>query len=390
VNLLDIAIILLLVTALVRGMDVGFVRQACSTIGFFIGLFAGAWLQGKLIVVAHSPGTKALLSLAVMLVCIAAFVTAGEIIGGRLKHRLKGVRIADTFDRVLGSVIAGITMLLAIWICAAIFRPALPGGGQAQIAGSRIITSLNGVLPPAPKIIAGLGHLIDPNSFPQVFTGLEPRIRSDPPLPDLGELNAAVQKTWVSTVKVQGEGCGGIVDGSGFVAGDGLVVTNAHVVAGVAHPSIIDIGGKHDAKVIAFDPELDIAILRADGLRGDPLTLQTHVASDGTPAAALGYPGGGEFTAKPAVVLDSFQARGKDIYNQQDSTREVYSIKADIQNGNSGGPLIDAEGSVVGVVFARSTSYQNVGYALTIDQVINALRQAETQTRQVATGSCAQ
>jgi S1-C subfamily serine protease len=390
VNWLDLIIIVFLIIAFIRGFQTGFVQQFFSTLGFLVGIFLGALLQSQLIGLVHSAQSKSLLSLFVILTSAIVFMTIGELVGIRLKTRLKKLKIVDKADRGFGAALAMITILAAVWFGAAIFNNVPMAGLQQQIRGSRIITTLNQHLPSAPGIIAKLGHFINPNGFPQVFTGLEPTLQTDAPLPELGELGPAVEKAKASVVKIAGEGCGGIVEGTGFVADKDLVITNAHVIAGVPKPSVIDSKGQHSAKVIWFDSNLDLAILRSSGLAGGPLVLKTQKLGQNTPAVVLGYPGGGGFTASPAVILESFTATGRDIYNQGNTKRSVYSLKADVRQGNSGGPLITTDGTVAGVIFAESTTYEDVGYALTMEQVLTALNQAKDRTQSVATGSCAQ
>lgn len=387
-NWLDLFIILFLLASLVRGVEVGFVRQFFSTTGFLGGLFLGAWLQGKLIDSVQTPASKALLVLLVTLGCALLLMTVGEYIGLRLKFKLRETKLFDKLDRIFGSAVAGATILVAIWFGAAIFRNVPSDGWQRQISGSRIIAVLNDTLPSAPGVISKLGHLIDPNGFPQVFTGLEPKLETDAPLPELGSLQPVVEAAKASIVKIQGEGCGGVVEGSGLVAAEGLVITNAHVVAGVEKPLIVDAKGEHRARVISFDPRLDVAILRTSNLAGEALPLDSTPADDNEPGVVLGYPGGGGFTVSPAVVLDAFTARGRDIYNQEVTERSIYSLKADVRQGNSGGPLLDAQGAVIGVIFAESTGYDDVGYALTMQPVIQVLAQAKSRTAAVGTGSC--
>lgn len=389
-NWLDLGIIIFLLVSLIRGREVGFVRQFFSTIGFFAGLLLGAWLQGKLITIADTPASKAVLVLFVVLGCALAVMVVGEYVGLRLKFKLRETPLINKFDKIFGSVLAAVTILAAVWLGAAMFRNVPNEGLQRQISNSRVVNVLNDVLPSAPNLVAELGHLINPNSFPQVFTGAEPQLQSDEPLPELGELRPAVEAAHDSTIKIRGEGCGGIVEGSGFVAADELVVTNAHVVAGVADPQVIDVEGGHRATVVWFDPNLDLAILRVGGdLAGDALPLELHIAENGTAAVVLGYPQRSGFTADPAIVVDSFTARGRDIYNQNTTEREVYSVRADIRQGNSGGPLVNADGEVIGVIFAQSTNYSDVGYALTANQAAAALDRAEERTQPVNTGSCA-
>jgi S1-C subfamily serine protease len=190
-------------------------------------------------------------------------------------------------------------------------------------------------------------------------------------------------------VKVEGQGCGGTVEGSGFVVGNDLVATNAHVVAGIDRPYVVDNNGLHKVTVIWFDPNLDFAVLQVSNLAGKPLTMIGGLVAADTPGAIMGYPGGGSLSASTAAVLDEFTAAGRNIYGESTTIRNVYEIQADVIPGNSGGPLIEANGTVIGVVFAESTTYQHVGYALTTSRVISEIHQAEARDQPVSTGQCA-
>lgn len=391
-NLADILVLVFFITALLRGVELGLVRQAGSTLGLVGGLFIGAFIQGKVIHLVHTAGSKALLALVVILGTVTIFAVSGEYAGTALKLRLLKTKLPglDRADRAIGSVVAGATMLLVVWLAASIFASAPSGWLQGQLKNSVIIAQLNKSLPPAPNVVARLGHLIDPNSFPEVFTGLEPKVDTDQPLPSIGELDSAVAKVRASVVKVQGKGCGGISQGTGFVADHNLVITNAHVIAGVTEPFVIDSRGAHSVEVIGFDPDLDIAVLKTKDLAGAPLRLESGVQPNGTASATVGYPGGGNVIADPAVVIESFKALGRNIYNQGETTREVYSIKGNVHPGSSGGPLIDKEGDVIGVIFAQSTSYDGVGYALVSDQITQELNLAKDHGAVVGTGGCTQ
>lgn len=389
-NWLDLAIVLCVAVAFVRGIQNGFVQQIFSLLGFVVGVLVGSWLQGQLIGLVHSAQSKSILALAIIIACSLLCMTIGEYVGAHLRRKLENAQLAKSADRAVGSILAVTTILLAVWFGAAMFNNAPILGLQQHIRNSRIVAALNNTLPSAPGVVAKIGHFINPNGFPQVFTGLEPRLQTDAPLPELGDLKAAVEQARPSVVKIAGEGCGGIVEGSGFIVGEGLVMTNAHVVAGVKKPIVIDSAGDHDTTVVWFDPKLDIAIVRTGALAGAPLPLNTAPLSPGTPGVVLGYPQGSGFTASPAVILESFTANGRDIYNQENTRRSVHSIKTDIRQGNSGGPLLAADGSVIGVIFAESTTYQDVGYALSSDQAKTALDQARSRTQAVTTGQCTQ
>jgi S1-C subfamily serine protease len=388
-NIIDVLIILLVASAFMRGRELGFVRQFFSSVGFFAGLFLGAWLQPHVVQHVQTAASKSLLTIITTLGCGFLLLAAGEILGIKLKGKFWRWHI-NPIDNAFGAVLGAVSVLLIAWLSSSIVGSIPAPGVQTALQESAILTRLNRTLPSAPTIVANLGHLIDPNGFPDVFNGLEPGPPRNVPQPSLGEMQPAVTKDRPSVVKIEGRGCGGIVEGSGFVVGGNLVATNAHVVAGISQPRVLDSNGSHSVQVIWFDPDLDFAVLRVSNLAGSPLVFNTASQPRGTAAAVLGFPGGGAFVADPAAVLDQFTANGRNIYNQGNTERDVYEISADVIPGNSGGPLIAKDGAVIGVVFAQSTSYQHVGYALSSGQVVAELNQARTQNRLVGTGSCAE
>lgn len=387
--IIDIFIILFAISALYRGRDIGFVRQLCSTVGFFGGLFLGAWLEQYTVTIAHTQAMRSIITLFTTLGCAMIFLTIGEYIGLKLKHKVTIKRV-NLLDNGFGGLLSVISLLLTIWLTAAIVGSLPLPSLQSALRGSRIVSALNRALPSAPTVIGELGHLIDPNGFPQVFIGSEPAPRNDVNVPSLGDMQAAVDKDRASVVKVEGQGCGGIVEGSGFVVGSNLVATNAHVVAGIRHPQVQDRNGTHSATTIWFDKNLDFAVLRVSNLAGPSLVLASKPANVGTPAAVLGYPGGGTFRAGPAAVSNRFVASGRDIYGRGHTDRDVYELQANVIPGNSGGPLVAKDGTVIGVIFAEATDYPHVGYALTNSQVSNEINHAAAANQPVTTGHCAQ
>lgn len=387
-NLLDVIIVIFFISSLFRGKEIGLVRQLCSTAGFFGGLFLGSYLQHFTIRLSDDPTQKSIITILTSLGIALLGFTIGEAVGFWGKHRVQHWSI-DKVDNSAGALISGLTFLGVVWLSAAILTALPLVNVQRVIHGSAIITTLNNTLPSAPTVIADFGKLITPNGFPQVFTGREPALpQADQPA-SLQALQTAINKDRPSVVKLEGRGCGGLVEGSGFVADNGLVITNAHVVAGITNPHVIDANGDHRAIPIWFDPNLDLAILQVDGLAGSPLPIDTKEVPPQTQAAALGYPGGGDFTASSATVLETFTATGRNIYDQGKTDRQVYALASTIIPGNSGGPVITANGSVIGVVFAQSTTYKNTGYALTTQQVKAELTTAKAQNRIVSTGECA-
>jgi len=140
--------------------------------------------------------------------------------------------------------------------------------------------------------------------------------------------------------------------------------------------------------VLLFDPSYDLAVMKVDGLTEAPLTLDPNQVGRGTKAAVLGFPGGGSFTVRPAGVMAVFEAEGRDIYGQGLTVRSVYEIQAVVRPGNSGGPLVEPDGQVVGVVFSRSTTNGDIGYALTSPGVLSRVQKAETRSTAVSTEGC--
>ncbi|HEY4963286.1 MAG TPA: MarP family serine protease [Candidatus Saccharimonadales bacterium] len=387
--ILDLIIVVLALTAIFRGFEIGSLRQLFSTVGFFTGLFIGASIQPKVINLAHTTFTRTLITLATTLGLAFVFLLIGEFIGIYLKNKLH-LKKLNTVDNLFGSVISVITIFFSIWLCAAIIGSLSVPLFQTAVDQSAIIGLLDKHLPGAPNIVSDLGSLIDPNGFPQVFIGNEPAPTNSINLPSLGSMQAAVNQDAGSVVKVQGLGCGGIVEGSGFIVGSNLVATNAHVVAGIKQPYVYDANGTHSARAIWFDPNLDFAILEVSNLANQPLVIDSSIAAQGTPGVVIGYPGGGGLSATPAAVLNEFNAVGRNIYSNGTTTRSVYELKANVIPGNSGGPLIEKNGDVLGIVFAQSTSYKQVGYALTANQIKPAISHAESQNTKVSTGNCAQ
>ncbi|MCA1839233.1 MAG: MarP family serine protease [Actinobacteria bacterium] len=259
---------------------------------------------------------------------------------------------------------------------------------SGPIQQSKIVGAIDRNFPPAPSVFSQLRHLMDSAGFPDVFAELEPAPSKPVALPDDPEIRAAVLAARASTVKIAGVGCGGIKYGSGFIVAPGVVVTNAHVVAGIRQPSVEDPKTDHKATVVFFDPNYDIAVLRTSRLSGKALTLLRSPVKRGQKGAALGFPGGGDFHVSPAAVLEDINAVGRDIYSKSLSQRRVYELQSEVHPGNSGGPLVRSDGTVVGVIFSASAFRSNVAYALRSVEVAQKVDAASASHSAVDTGPC--
>ncbi len=388
--MIDFIIVLAIIISIFRGYSIGFVRQFLSTIGFFGGLFLGAKIEKYTVVWGHTANSKSIIGLITTLGVAMILVTIMEYVGIIIKNKLVKIKI-NLLDSGLGSIISVITLVLGIWLIASLVNSLRVPQIQSYINQSKIITYLNSKLPPAPIILSDLGKIIDPNGFPQVFINGEPAINQTAKLPQLSQFQTIINQDENSVVKIVGQGCGGIVEGTGFIAAPDLIMTNAHVVAGINKPYITTLFGRnYEARAVFFDPNLDLAILRVDNLSQSPIPISNQIYNNGTQGVILGYPGGGGLTALPASIINQIEATGQNIYGSQTVTRSIYELNANVIPGNSGSPMINSSGQVVAVIFAQSTNYAHVGYALTSPKVANELTRAERSTSTVSTGSCAE
>lgn len=385
---LDLVIVVFVLLAIIRGSVSGLARQAFSLGGFLAGLYLGALVAPVMANRVSDPLGKTAVVIVIVLAAGSLVSALGEWIGhhaavAALRYRVEPV------DAVLGAVFGGVLILLTVWLVAGMTVGSPNLSLNRAVSDSRIIRWLDRTLPPSPPVISRLTRLVDPNGFPQVFAGLEPAPAGPITPATDAQVQQAIKADEASTVKVQGLGCGGLVSGSGFVVAPGVVMTNAHVVAGIRQPTVIDANGRHPVTVALFDPNLDLAILRVSDLAGPILNLDSAIVPRATQVVVLGYPGGGGFTAGSAGVLDERFATGRNIYNQGLTGRDIYEVQAIVQPGNSGGPLVLPDGTVVGVVFARSQTNTQLGYALTSPEVLSKLHQAEATSGSVGTGACA-
>ena len=382
---------LLLVVALAearRGAALGVVRSFFSLGGATAGVLLGTALAPFVGQLAAGTLNKLLLLGATIILGAVLGGAAGQALGGRLSRFTRRLRLTAAADSVSGAVFSATISLLLVWLLASVFSGMLPAGINQQVRGSAVLRNLDESLPPAPTLLAGLARFIGPLGFPEVFVGREPAPLEPVDAATAAEIAQAEAAAAASTVKIEGIGCGGLVSGSGFVAAPETVVTNAHVVAGINRPVVVDANGTHRATAIYFDPDVDLAILRVAGLAGPPLTIADDAVARGTSAVVLGYPAGGPRRAVAAGVLQRTEALGRDIYNQGLVTRQIYQLQTQIESGNSGGPLVLPDGRVIGAVFARSQTDAQIGYAITAPAIRNALDRARG-AQPTATGRCA-
>jgi S1-C subfamily serine protease len=262
-----------------------------------------------------------------------------------------------------------------------------------QVRNSAVLTGVDDVMPDSARTwFSSFRRLLDNYGFPQVFGGLGPEsVRSVPP-PDPNVLNSpALAAAATDVVKITGDArsCSRQLEGSGFVISARHVMTNAHVVAGVTNPTVLVGGGGPSlaATVVLYDPRRDVAVLFVPGLTKSPLRFAGAAAS-GSDAVVAGYPNNGPFRAVPARIRGTQLARGPDIYQSTQVTRQIYALRSSVEPGNSGGPLLATDGSVLGVVFAAAVDDPTTGYALTAAEVGPDAAAAAGSTVPTSTRGC--
>lgn len=378
-DLLDVIIILVTLAAGIHGLRLGAAVQVLSFGGALVGLVCGVALMTA--VAPHLQGpSRTFVSLVVLLVPCVLIWAIGRHLGGKLWGRMQGHGLAH-LDAVAGAAIAMAGTLVFCWVVGSILVNSPVPTIADQIEDSAILRGVTGVMPPIPTEVASLERLLGQDGFPSVigFTGAETPVT----LPSSATVARAVAAAGRSTVQVVAYGCDGgelVEKGSGFVTDGDLVVTNAHVVAGADHIVVIDEVGDHVATPILFDPRFDLAVLRVPGLDDPSLRVDPSYVGRGTEAVVLGYPGGGPFNAQPAGVLERFDATGYDIYNEQEVTREIYEVESLVRPGNSGGPLVEPDGLVIGVVFSRSADNSRIGFALDSPGVLKRIEESEKRS----------
>ncbi|HZD17012.1 MAG TPA: MarP family serine protease [Actinomycetota bacterium] len=386
-NGLDVFLVVLLALAGLSGYRRGLTLQALSFGGLLVGLAVGALAAPTIARLVDSPAAQASVAVIALLALAAAGDAAGWLLGSRLRDRARATRFGSA-DAVGGSAVAVVASLLAIWFVSLNLVSGPFPRVAAEIRGSAVVRTLDDALPRPPSLLAEVRRFFNRFGFPDVFSGIPPLPADpvDPPSP--AEARQAFELAAPSTVRIAGEACGGVQEGSGFVVADGYVVTNAHVVAGMDDPFVqTSDGGSQTGRTVLFDPELDLAVLLVARAPGPPLAFGSG-AGRGTAGAVLGYPGGGPLTGDRAAVLRTIDAVGRDIYGQGEAERTVLELQAEVRPGNSGGPFVVGDGRVVGVVFAASSSDQDVGYAIAAEEVAPRVRQAVGATGEVSTGPC--
>jgi S1-C subfamily serine protease len=393
-NLLDGIIIIAALAYGFTGFRNGAIVGVLSLLGFFSGAILGAQLAGPL--GTHLAHGRAQVPIAIICVLFLAMVgqLLGTWIGGQLKARF--VRNAGKqVDAGVGSALGVVSVLLVAWMVAVPLASSPYPNLAAEASGSSIVRGVNDVMPdPMRSLYSRLRAYLDQSGFPPVFGDLpSTTIVNVPPPPKSLPLKVRrhVQTAERSTFKIYGQApsCGRGIEGSGFVISRHHIMTNAHVVAGTSEVSVkLPSGQELPATVVLYDPERDVAVLDVPALKAKPLRFTGSPAKTGDSAVVLGYPEDGPLNAQPARVRTRATVSGADIYGHGGVRREVYSIRALVRSGNSGGPLLGWSGRVLGMVFATALDSNDTGFVLSDTEIRSVASSGRTATRPTSTQSC--
>ena len=393
-NVVDIVLGVAILVFAINGWRRGFLYGLLALAGFVVGAIVGLWVAPMLVGSWHEGLPKALSAL----VIVFLFAMAGQVLVGIAGRRLDGVvtwKPAALFNSAAGAVLSVVVVLMVLWFAASLFASGSDSPLARNVRQSEVLGVVDDLMPmDATQVSGELEAMFSNSGFPEVFGGLGPEpVKSVmPPNSAIANRTTVVQSA-AQTVKVTGDApsCNETVTGSGFAFAPNRVMTNAHVVAGVQDPQV-SIGGNGkplDATVVYFDPKVDVAVLAVPDLPVQPLTFASNVERNQN-VAVIGYPEEAGLTVSPGRVRDVQLAAGRDIYSTDRVVRQILSMRTQVRPGNSGGPVVNDAGKVVGVVFASSLDSDDTGYAMTADEVSEAVTAGTAAAGEVHTGSCLQ
>lgn len=377
----------------VAGWFRGFISGLMSFVGFLGGGLAAAFLLPLLVddLIGSDIGRILAVGIGVL-----AFALIGQLLASVFGDRLRDSipwHPARRVDNVAGAALNVLALAIVTWIVASAIAYLPVTVVSQQVSESRVLVALDSLVPaPARNAFGSLRDLVATTSVPRIFSGLAQVTGPDVDPPDGSAITAAVEAARPSVLRIVSDvdECDAQVSGSGFAVGRDRVITNAHVVAGVARPIVRRRGGAAGlaATVVYFDPRLDVAVLAVPGLDARPLALAPERATSGDPAVIAGFPLAGPFRLEPARVRTEVLARGDDIYGSSGVEREVYVLRGRVLPGNSGGPLLRPDGLVLGLVFGADEQAESTGYALTAGELSDAIAAGLSSDTAVDTGSC--
>lgn len=391
-SIVDLILILLALLFALSGFRQGLIVSAASFLGFFGGALLGAQLSGP---VADRVGGSTVTRVFAALVVVLAGALLGQVLFGAVGRAIRK-RVtwepAKMVDSVAGAIISALAVLIVAWMVATPLASSPFPPVANSVRQSALVQAVNRAVPASVRsVYDSLRQAIDRRGLPDVLDPLTPTRPKEVAAPDQNLVNSpVVTRVKGSVVQIRGiaPSCSRQIDGSGFVYAPGRVMTNAHVLAGVSRPVVTAEGKEYQATPVYVDQETDIAVLAVPNLPEVPLSFAPTAVNTGADSIIMGYPGGGGLYIGAARVRDRGEISGPDFRNQHTVVRDVYALYGQVRAGNSGGPLFDTQGRVLGVVFASAIDDPNTGYALTAQQVAQAATSGASARSAVDTGPC--
>ncbi|MFN8190818.1 MAG: MarP family serine protease [Nocardioidaceae bacterium] len=389
-NLLDWFLVLLVLAYALSGYWQGFVTGAFATLGLLLGGALGIWIAPHALGDADPSVWVSLGALFIVILSASLGQALLQYAGAKIRDAITWQPIRAV-DAVGGALLSAVAVLLVAWALGVAVSGSQLGQITPLVRNSAILAKVDAALPDgASGMLRAFDNVVGTSFFPRYLEPFAPerivevgpgpkRLLNDPDVLDAGD----------SIGKIRGvNSCRQGIEGSGFVYDTNRMLTNAHVVAGVKNPEITIGDQVLDATVVVYDPDLDIAVLAFDdaALRPLPFNLEGRA---GQGVAILGYPQDGPFNIQSARVRAEQRLRSPNIYGTDTVIRDVFSLRGNVRPGNSGGPIVDSSGQVVGMVFAASVTDAQTGYALTADQLRESAAAGITNSGAVSTQACA-
>jgi len=391
-SVVDLILIALIIMFGINGYRQGFLVGALSFCGFFGGALVGLQVAPWVVSVMENAFARVLVSLSLVFGLALLGQAAAGWAGGRLRGAIKNEK-GQRVDDVGGVLVSVLALLMVAWMVAAPLSASPLQSLSRSVRSSLILQTVDKVVPDAARILYDrLQQTIASGDFPKVFGDFTPTHARQVEAPDPALLALpVVEQVHPSVVKVTGTApsCSRRIEGTGFVYAPQHVMTNAHVVAGTQGPLNVEtVGSSGSGRVVYYDSDKDLAVLYVPQLFAPALPWADQPAESGDDALVVGYPLDGPYTPVSARIRDDNLVRGPNIYDNHDVTRRVYILRTEVKSGNSGGPLLDTQGRVLGVIFAAALDEPETGFALTPTEVLPVADSGATLTEPVDTGAC--
>jgi S1-C subfamily serine protease len=390
VNVLDWLLVVLVLAYALSGYWQGFVTGAFATVGLLLGGALGVWAAPMALGDAAPSLWVSLGALFIVILAASLGQALFQYAGARIRDRITWQPVR-ALDAVGGAALSAVAVLLVAWVLGVAISGSRLGGLTPMVRDSVVLGEVDSLMPAqSDGMLRAFDDVVGTTFFPRYLEPFAPeRIVEVGPGPRrlLGDPDVAGAAGSVLKIRSTSS-CSSGIEGTGFLYSDNRLMTNAHVVAGVRDPEVLVGESFVPARVVLYDPDLDVAVLALDDGGASPLRFDFGAeARDGV--AILGYPEDGPYDVQPGRIRAQQRLRSPNIYGNGTVLREVYSIRGLIRPGNSGGPVVSSGGDVVGMVFAASVSDPDTGYALTAEQVRRSAARGVSSRGEVFTGACA-